>query len=162
MIIVLFLSANVFAQKQDATAMVKAFYLFHLSHENVFNEKAVSLRRRFFTPKLQQLFDAELKRQRIYLKNHPTDKPYFDGLSFEPIEFCPNDYKVGTTQVNGTKATVKVNFVYSKSSCTANDGTAITYKILLLKIGGKWLIDNVIYNDGDTLVKAFSEAKKIK
>lgn len=161
-IILILLSTGVFAQKQDAAAAVKSFYSFHFSHEDSFNEKEVALRRRFFTAKLQKLFDAELKRQTIYLKKHPTDKPYFEGLSFQPIEFCPKDYRVGAATAKKQTATVKVNFVYGKSSCAANDGTRLSYKISLAKIGGHWLIDDVIYDDGTTLTEAFGEAQKIK
>ena len=161
-IVLVLLSSGAYAQKQDASAAVQAFYKFHFANENIFNEKAVGLRRRFLTPRLQRLFDAELRRQKIYLKKYPDNKPYFEGLSFEPIEFCENDYSVGETKGSGSKATVKVNFVYGKSSCEASDGTKIFYKISLLRIGGKWLIDNVIYDDGKTLVGAFNEAKNIK
>ena len=161
-IVVAVFSVNIFAQKQDAASAVKAFYKFHFSHENIFNRKQVELRRSFFTPRLRQLFDAELKRQKIYTKKHPTDKSYFDGFSFEPIEFCPKDYSIGTSQMNQQSATVKVNFVYGKSSCSANDGTKIFYKVALQKIGEKWLIDDVIYDDESDLISAFNEAAKIK
>jgi hypothetical protein len=33
---------------------------------------------------------------------------------------------------------------------------------VLVKIGGKWLIDDLIYDDGKTLTDAFNIAKKIK
>ena len=162
----LLISNETFAQnradKSRAVETVKKFYRFHFSHKNIFNQKEVSRRHRFFTPKLRQLFDAELKRQRIYLKKYPNDKPYFEGLPFKPIEFCPNDYRVGSAQATRQTATVKVNFIYGKSSCEANDGTQITYKILLKKIVGKWLINDVIYDDGNTLTKDFSEAQEIK
>lgn len=157
-----FCSINIFAQRPDASSAVKEFYQFHISHENIFNDKQVALRRSFFTPKLRRLFDAELKRQKIYIKKHSTDKPYFNGFSFEPIEFCRNDYSVEKAVINQQTAVVKVNFVYSKSSCAANDGTKIFYKISLQKIGGNWLIDNVTYDDGSTLIDAFNEAKNLR
>ncbi len=162
LIVLVLLSTNIFAQKQDAAAFVQSFYKFHLSHKDIFNEKQVSLRRKFFTPKLRQLFDSELKRQRNYLKKYPNNKPYFEGLSFTPIEFCPNDYRVGAVQTTRQTATVKVNFIYGKSSCNATDGTSISYKILMSRVSKKWLINNVIYDDGSTLTNAFSEAKKIE
>jgi hypothetical protein len=158
----LLLASNVFAQKQNATAAVREFYRFHLAHKDIFNEREVARRLRFLTPRLQKLFNAELQRQRLYLKKYPGNKPYFEGLPFTPIEFCPNDYSVGNGQIKGQTATVKVNFVYGKSSCQANDGTKIFYKISIKKIGGKWLIDDVVYDDGTTLTNAFNEAKKIK
>ena len=59
-------------------------------------------------------------------------------------------------------AAVTVNFVYGKSSCAAKDGTALTYKILLAKVGDKWLIDDVIFDDSSRLTEAFAKAAKIK
>lgn len=161
-IVLILLSTDAFAQKQDAAAFVQSFYKFHLSHKDIFNEKQVSLRRKFFTPKLRQLFDSELQRQRNYQKKYPDDKPYFEGLPFTPIEFCKKDYRVGAVQTARQTASVKVNFVYSKSSCDANDGTGISYRILLSKTSGKWLINDVIYDNGSTLTKDFSKAQKIK
>ena len=156
------LSANIHAQKQDASAAVKSFYQFHFSHNDAFSEKEVLRRRRFFTPKLRRLFDDELKRQKIQSKKYPTDKPYFEGLPFQPIEFCPKDYQIEKATVSGSTADVKVNFVYGKTSCQAKDGTKIFYKFSLAKIGGEWLIDNVIFDDGCDLLAAFKEAGKIK
>lgn len=156
-------SINIRAQKPDAAAaVVKQFYQFHFARESSFSEKAIAARRRFFTPKLRRLFDAELKRQKTYSKKHPTDKPFFDDLSFQPIEFCPNDYRIGTAREQRQTATVEVNFIYSKSSCEANDGTPLTYRITLSKIGDRWLIDDVIYDDGTTLTGAFETASRIK
>ena len=162
----LFISGQVSAQsraeKFRAVQAVEKFYRFHFSQKSIFNQREVSRRRRFFTPKLQQLFNAELKRQKIYSKKYPDDKPYFEGLPFEPIELCPDDYRVGAAQTARQTASVKVNFVYSKSSCDTNDGTQISYKILLSKISGKWLINDVIYDNGSTLTKDFSNAQKVK
>jgi hypothetical protein len=163
----LFISNSISAQNRTensrAVQAVKNFYRFHLSHENIFNKREVSRRYKFFTPRLRQLFNAELKREEIYKKKYPDDKPYFDVLPFQPIEFCKNDYRVsGASQTARQTATVKVNFVYSKSSCEANDGTRISYGFLLSKVAGKWLINDVIYDDGSTLTKAFSNAQKVK
>lgn len=166
LIILIFCVTGTLAQKQTknvrAVEAVKKFYRFHTTHDDLFNKKQVALQSKFFTPKLRRLFDDELVRQKNYLKKHPTDKPYVEGLSFQPIEFCPKDYSIGTSQINRQTATVKINFIYGKSSCSAKDGTKISYKILLQKISGKWLVDNVIYEDGSDLISAFREAKKIK
>lgn len=160
------LSAEVFAQKSSeenrALEAVKTFYQFHLSHAEDFDEKQIALRSGFFTPKLKRLFDAELRRQRNYAKKYPDDKPYFEGLPFQPIEFCPKDYRVGTAKVKRLTAIVRVNFIYGKSSCTAKDGDAIFYQILLTKIHGRWLVDNVIYDDSRELTKDFETAAKIR
>jgi hypothetical protein len=159
-------SAEVFAQKSSektlATDAVKTFYHFHFSHNDDFSEKQVALRNKFFTPKLTQLFYTELKRQQNYLKKYPDNKPYFEGLPFQPIEFCQKDYRVRMAQIKQRMAIVKVNFVYGKSSCAAKDGALISYQILLSKIDGKWLIDDIVYENFSKLTGNFEIAAKIK
>ena len=142
---------------------MREFYRVHFSHKDIFNEREVARRRQFFTPRLARLFDAELKRQRIYAKKHPDEKPYFEGLSFTPLEFCPSKYSVGSAPSKGRKTTVNINFVSGKISvCDGKDEIKTVYRVALLKIGGKWLIDDVIYDNGETLTDAFNETKKIK
>ena len=109
MILVL-LSTAAFAQKQDAATAVKDFYRFHFSNENTFNQKEVSLRQRFFTPKLRQLFNPEFKRQKIYFEKYPDNKPFFNGLPFQPIEFCEKDYRVGAAKTRRQKANCRSAF----------------------------------------------------
>jgi hypothetical protein len=162
-IILTLFSADVFAQKQSAAAFVREFYRFHLSHDSIFNDREVARRRRFFTPRLRGMFDAELRREKAYLRKYPDNKPFFgDGLPFTPIEFCRKDYRVGRAQTGKRATLVNVHLVYSRSSCDVDDRTKLLYKIVLVKIGGKWLIDDLIYDDGKTLTDAFNIAKKIK
>ena len=99
----------------------------------------------------------------LYAKKHPDEKPYFEGLSFTPLEFCPSKYSVGSAPSKGRKTTVNINFVSGKISvCDGKDEIKTVYRVALLKIGGKWLIDDVIYDNGETLTDAFNETKKIK
>jgi hypothetical protein len=156
------ISAQKSSGKNRAVEAVKTFYRFHFSHNDDFNEKQVGLRSKFFTPTLKRLFYVELKRQRKYLRKYPDNKPYFEGLPFQPIEFCPKDYRVGAAQIKQRTAIVRVNFVYGKSSCTAKDGELISYQILLSKVGERWLIDNIVYENSNKLTIAFKTAAKIK
>ena len=75
-IILLLLSANVFAQKQSASAVVEAFYKFHWTRSGIFNAKEVGLYKKWFSADLNKLFQNELKREKEYLKQNPTDKPF--------------------------------------------------------------------------------------
>lgn len=160
-IILLLFASNIFGQKTTPDETVREFYKFHLAHQNILNAQEIKRRQRFFTPRLQKLFADELKRQTLYLQKHPDDKPFFEGLPFQPIEFCSKDYNVENARIEQLTATVKINFVYGKSSCKASDGTKIFYEMSLQKINGKWLIDDVKYDDGKTLTDDFNEARKI-
>src|SRR5688500_2902826 len=88
-IILLLLSVNVFAQIQTAAGFVESFYKFHRSRSGIFDEREVNAHRRWLTAKLNNLFQNELRREREYLKQNPTNKPHFgDGFPFLPYEEC--------------------------------------------------------------------------
>jgi hypothetical protein len=155
-IVLVLLSTNAFAQKQDAAAIVQSFYKFHLSRSGVFDAGEVKARQKWFSTDLNKLFQTELQREKEYLKANPTDKPHFgDGFPFQPYEECSKDgksykntYNIGARTVEKDKATVEVKF-YMPKEC---GGDLIeTYKVELLKSKSNWLINNWLYADGTTL-----------
>ncbi len=150
------LSSVVFAQKQGASDAVKSFYNFHRSRTGVFNSYEVELRKKWFSNNLYKLFLNELKREKEFLKNNPTDKPFFgDGFPFQPYDECskenksyPNRYETDTSSIDGNKTIVAVKF-YNPKQC---DGSLIeTFKVELIKSKEKWLIDDWVYADGKRL-----------
>ena len=156
--ILLLLSTAVFAQEQDASAAVQSFYKFHLSGAGAFNTNEVKARKKWFTDDLNKLFQTELQREKEYLKANPTDKPHFgDGFPFQPYEECENagkliknTYQVGTATVKGERATLEVKF-YQPKEC---GGDLIdTYKVVLVKNKGKWLINDWLFSDAKTLTE---------
>ena len=157
-IILVFLSTSIFAQKQDASAVVQSFYKFHLSGSGIFNANEVKARKKWFTDSLNGLFQTELQREKEYLKANPTDKPHYgDGFPFQPFDECDsagksikNTYQVGAATVKGEKATVEVKF-YSPKECGGN--LINIYKVELVKNKGKWLIDDWLYSDAKTLTE---------
>ena len=108
----------------------------------------------------------QLSQDKAYLKTNPTDKPYFgDGLTFRPLdEPCmvgERSYKrvqsVGRTEIDKMRATVEVSFAYPKS-CTENF-QPIVYRVELRKAGGKWLIDDWVYDGGASLKADMMKSK---
>ncbi len=158
MIILVLLSTSIFAQKQDASAMVQSFYKFHLSRSGIFNTGEVKARKKWFTYDLNKLFQTELQREKEHLKVNPTDKPHFgDGFPFQPFEECEragklikNTYQVGAATVKGEQATVEVKF-YKPKECGSD--LIDTYKVELVKTKEKWLIDDWLYSDAKTLTE---------
>ena len=138
---------------------VREFYKFHFKHKDIFIAKEVSQRRRFLTRNLQIYFNDELKRQDRYIKKYPHNKAYFEGLGFTPLEFCSTGYSISNSKFYHPTAIVGIKF---KTVCDQNDTNFIQYKLKLIKIDGKWLIDDVIEPDGETLIDAFKKAKKIR
>lgn len=156
LVILLILSGNLFAQKQSATAFVESFYEFHRARTEGFNAEELEARKKWFTAELYELFQNELKREAEYLKENPTDKPFFgDGFPFAPMEECyvegkeiKNILKVGKTSGKEGKTLVEIKFYYPKA-CEGNFIHA--YKIELVKNERSWLINDLIYLNDQTM-----------
>ena len=156
LIILLCLSASIFAQKQSAAKFVESFYEFHRARSGVFSAAEVDVRKRWFTAELNLLFQNELQREAEFLRQNPTDKPYFgDGFPFVPLEECTSGgkgiksvLKIGKTSANGNRTLVEVKF-YQPKAC---EGSFIhAYKIELAKNENGWLINDLIYPDDKTM-----------
>lgn len=157
-ILVVLLSTSIFAQKQDATATVEAFYKFHLSRPGIFKDSEVKAYRRWFSDDLNKLFQTELQREKEYLKKNPTDKPHFgDGFPFQALDECDssgklikNAYTISQATMKENRATVEVRFSQPKEC----GGALIdVYKVELINAKGKWLIDDWLYSDAKTLTE---------
>jgi len=155
-VLLLLFSADVFAQKQSAAAFVRSFYEFHRARSGAFNAGEVNSRKKWFTAELNRLFQSELKREKEYLKQNPTDKPHFgDGFPFLPYEECSKDgkgfknvLKTGTETIRKSLTIVEVK-IFQPKAC-GGELTA-TYKVELVKIKNGWLINDWIYDDGKRL-----------
>lgn len=163
-VILLSLSANVFAQKQTATSRVESFYKFHRARSGVFNAGEVNSYKKWFTAELNRLFANELKREKEYLKKNPTNKPYFgDGFPFLPFEECSrggklikNILKTGTETIRKSIAIVEVK-IYQPKQC--GGALSETYKVELIQSKGVWLINDWIYGDGKRLTEDLKRAE---
>lgn len=162
--ITLLSAAALYAQSAGPRETVEAFYKFSSSRSSVFNNRHIQLRKQWYTPALTRAFQAQLRKDRAYLKANPTDKPYFgDGLTFrpadEPCEANGHSYerRQSITRVAGgkTRQYVDVRFAYPKA-CGIE---AITYRVNLQLVGGKWLISDWTYSDGSTLTREMREQR---
>ena len=156
---ILILAATGMSQSSSPAPTVKDFYKFSDAHSDLFNRRHIELRKRWYTPRLYRIFREELQRQTDMLKSHPTDKPFFgDGLDFRPRdEKCQaNGRTYGFAQMIGEQfirhnvATVEVRWAYP---LVCHDGP-VRYRLVLRKVGGRWLIDDLIYDDGSSLALA--------
>lgn len=156
-VIVLFwLAAAVFAQKQSAAEVVQEFYNAYNATDKTFNRAGVNARKKWLTENLYRLFVEELRREEEFLKKNPTDKPHYgDGFPLHPLEECavgknsyPNIFRVQAADVAADAATVEVKF-YKPQQC--GGGYLTSYRVKLVKSGSKWLIDDFVFDDGTTL-----------
>ncbi|MEP6847914.1 MAG: hypothetical protein ABI999_03595 [Acidobacteriota bacterium] len=147
---------NSFAQTTTPLEAVNSFYRFDKTHSQDFTRANIDARRSWFSSDLYSLFLKEIKRADSYAKKHPTDKPYFEGLPFQPIdETCKAGRKVlhkGVNTMHGTeeskRATILASFAFPKP-CKNPDNTV--YTIVLTKNKSGWLIDDVLYEDNHSL-----------
>jgi hypothetical protein len=147
------------AYSQSPSAAVAAFYKYDGSHSQTFNRRNIDARRRWLADPLYKLLLNELRREREYLKQNPTDKPHFgDGLPFRPLdEACELNGKayhrrirVGKVSVKGDIGNVDVYFEYSKA-CKLDP---ILYAVHVGKVKGRWLIEDILYAaEGRTLTE---------
>lgn len=158
-VMVLATTLSIRTQSLGPTETVRAFYTFSNARSSTFNRRHIAVRRSWYTPALYQAFLNQVSEDEAYLKKNPTDKPHFgDGLTFrpldEPCQMGERTYKriqrVGRTEITGTRADVEVTFAYPKA-CTM-ELAPIVYHVKLQKTGGRWLIDDWVYEDGSTLV----------
>ena len=144
------------AQKATPVAVVKAFYAYDRAHSQTFNRRNIDARKAWFSTEVYSLFRNELKRENDYLKKNPNDKPYFDGLPFQPIdETCKAGHRdlhksvaVKPVFQEGNRAAVTATFAFPKP---CKDPDATTYTVGLIKGKTGWLIDDVNYGDVRTL-----------
>ena len=146
------LAVGASAQNSTPAASVKSFYTFDRSHSQVFNRRNIDARKQWLSASLYKLFLKELKRERVYLEQNPTDKPHFgDGLPFQPSdERCQARgksyrylYRVSRTTIKKRNAEVWVEFYYPKQ-CEQH---SVEFMLEMVNTNGKWLINDVVYED---------------
>lgn len=150
------LAGTAVAQQSAPPQTVSAFYKFNASRSETFNRAGLNARKSWFSADLNRLFENELRREREYLKKNPTDKPHFgDGFPFIPTDECyrmgkfyPHRVVTGAARTRGNRSTVDVKF-YLARVCGGDFIT--TFKVGLIRAGGKWLIDDWTFDDGSTL-----------
>ena len=146
-------SLSVSAQNSPRAA-VEAFYRFDRSHSQTFNRRNIDARKRWLSTELYNLFLNELKREAAYLKKNPTDKPYFgDGLPFQPLqENCEAGkgrvLQIKQDYIEAERAVELAGFSYPKP---CKDPDPVVYTIGMLKVNGRWVIDDINYGEDTTL-----------
>ena len=147
-------SVAVFSQATGPKAAVTAFYKYDRSHSQVFNRRNIDARKQWLSAELYKLLINELAREKAYLAKNPGNKPYFEGLSFHPLdETCDLNGKnhgwsisYGQVTVKGRIGNVDVYFKYPKG-CNIPD---ILYAVNMEKQRGRWVISDVRYISSNT------------
>ncbi len=152
-LIMFFLPLNILANDDadDAKQAVNSFYKYDFSHKQDFRKGEIDRRKGWLSAALYRLLIAEWKKELSFRKPNSDTKPYFDSLPFQPIdEGCKNQYKTGNASVKNGKATAEVEF-YTGKKC--GNKLVANYTFELIKFKGKWLINDLIYEDEESLSK---------
>lgn len=158
-VFILIIGGHCIAQNRTPVAAAKAFYAYDRAHNSAFTKAAVDARKQWFSAALYKLFLYEIKRQNDFLRENPGEKPYFgDGMPFQPYdELCTvgktNLHKKLTIKPDSQDtATASVFAVFEfPPPCKTPDTT--TYTIKLVRSATGWVIDDVVYEEGQSLVK---------
>lgn len=153
-------TASAFAQQSTPKAAVESFYRFDGTHSQTFDRRNIDARKRWFSPELYRLLRNELRGESAYLRANPGDKPYFgDGLPFRPVdEPCQagsrqlrRGLSIRQTFRSAAQATATSTFSYPRAC--KEGGDPIVYTVHLIRLSGRWLIDDVNFGENSTLKK---------
>jgi hypothetical protein len=143
--------------RPSAVSITRSFYAQHFQTADrmFFSWANIRSDRRWFTPRLYKLMLYEFKRADANKtdENGNLMKPYISGDVFTNSESPPQVFRIGRSMQKITWATVIV-------SCYWNDNVIGKMRkkvtVRLVPSGNTWLIDNVIYEDGQDLITQFS------
>lgn len=118
--------------------VVNAFYKYHFSHDMGCTESSVKAKEAWLTKDLCNKMLAKL-RQPV----PKGEEPDIDGDPFTDSQEYPDSFKIMGGSISGKKATVTVQF--------ASPDRRKTVQVLLLNEPGGWLIDDIIFENKETL-----------
>ncbi len=147
------------APPRTPEAAVEAFYRFHFARRDLMYlcRESVARERAWLTPKLHRLLVHELDRydEAAAANGGPQSyKPFVAGDVFTHSEEPADAFRVAGAERTGETARVRVFASWSKDS---SDGAReLGMRVVVVRVGGRWLVDNVLYDDGDDLVDLLS------
>lgn len=121
------------------------------------SREGVARAKPFLTARLHGLLVHELDRadEAVAANGGPGQfKPFVVGDVFTGSEELPDDFRIGRSAIAADAARVPVTSTWrrpNESGDTTRDVTAV-----LRREGGRWLVDDVVYPDGNTLVDLLS------
>ena len=126
------------------TTLVTDFYEMRarLGRTGLPNENDMNAYRAFLCPPLAAAMDAARVRQKLYIDEHPDDKPpLIEGDLFSSLFEGTDVVTPGGTEVNGDTATVTLSMRFGEG----DQATRWKDKVLLAKDQGSWCIADVEY-----------------
>ena len=125
-------------------SVVKEFFTFHFSNDMGFTQEAVKQRNAWLTPEM-----IEACRAYFAIPQNPDEPPYINGDPFTGTQEYPETFTVGPARSKKTTARVEISFHW-KGAPTRKAA------VLLNKVDGKWLIDDIEFPDQESMRKLLS------
>ncbi len=168
LMLVMVLVPTAYGRRSTPSRTVRSMLLYEQRHDNVrdtlLNRRNLNIYRRWITPSLYRLLLRELVREELESQLYPDDKPYFgDGMQFGyRKELCQKDgvqynqqFSVKKARLARRSAIVPASFFYNKA---CDGGDPVVFQFKLVRVRGRWLIDDLDYGDGVELRKNMPKA----
>jgi hypothetical protein len=117
---------------------VAAFYRFHLAHDMAFTEDNLGQRQNRLSPDLYRLLADELQRP-----SAADEAPYINVDPFTDTQEYPTGFQIVQSEHDHGKVKVKVDFALLPQRRTVI--------VQLIPVADRWLIDDLTYEDGQSL-----------
>ena len=128
----------------DPTAVARVFYseLRRLGVSGLPGEQAWMKLKPFCSESLGGLLELAVKEQVEFIERHPDEKPpWIEGDLFSSLFEGPRQFSTGAAKISGETAEVVVECSHTEGGDTVKWSDVL----LLVREGGKWLIDDVSY-----------------
>ena len=136
--------------RQTAPAsVVKQFLTFHFSQDMGFTPEAVKQRSAWLTSEMM-----EACRAYFAIPQNPDEPPFINGDPFTGTQEYPQTFSAGAAKSTKTSARVDISFHWKE----APSRKAV---VLLKRLNGKWLIDDIEFPDQESMRKTLAAGAEI-
>jgi hypothetical protein len=126
---------------------VRAFYSYRIKSAltGAPTAQQLAVLRQWFTPRLWTQLEKAGKERDVFIKKYGNDEkpPWCEGDIFSSTFEGPTSFEIGGGAGDGEQSMIQVLFAYRQPG---QKTVRWADRILLKKIQGKWLIDDVIYD----------------
>ena len=142
------------SEARRVTAAADSFYRMHVAHFGFPLEPDLKRLRPYLSPALNSLLADEVRRMRVWSKQNPGQKPpVIEDLFVCNRDDKPQKFSVGGVKVDKAKANATVRFVYEEGGRVVQ---TCDVDAAFVRLGGKWLLDNVAWPGSADLRKILS------
>ncbi len=160
-------TAVALGQSSTPAGTVRSVLVYEKStNDTGFSKRRLKVYKKWVTPELYKLLEADLVREKRYIQEHPTNKPYWgDGFFFGTWwDNCKANGRDYTSQfsvrkaiISGDSAVVPAHFFYNKA-CHIDALNVNRFKLVRRPSG--WLINDIDYGSNSTLRKDLRKAPR--